>query len=125
MRRSAIVVTVLMAFAAAACSDGEAEPTEGGGGAEVESCDSPVETASITISDLTFDPACFKLPSGTTELSVSNQDSTDHTFTIPDVDLNEDIDPSEDAGVDVSALPEGVYAFRCSIHPQMTGVMTI
>jgi plastocyanin len=58
-------------------------------------------------------------------LSVQNDDSTDHTFTIPEVDLNEGIDPGEDVGVDVSALTEGAYPFRCTIHPQMTGVLTV
>ena len=124
MRKSAIVATVFLAFAAASCSDGESEPTEGGGSG-AESCDAPVETATIRIADLAFDPACVQLPAGTTTLSVQNEDDTDHTFTISDVDLNEDIDPGEDAGVDVSALPEGTYPFRCTIHPQMTGVLTI
>ena len=124
MRKSAIVFSVFMAFAAASCSDGESEPTEGGGSG-AESCDAPVETATIQIADLAFDPTCVQLPAGTASLSVQNNDNTDHTFTISDVDLNEDIDPGEDAGVDVSALPEGAYPFRCTIHPQMTGVLTI
>jgi hypothetical protein len=42
---------------------------------------------------------------------VQNDDSTDHTFTIPEVDLNEGIDPGEDVGVDVSALTEDAYPF--------------
>ena len=124
MRKWAIVISVLVAFSAAACSDGEGEPAEGGGSG-AESCDAPVETDSIQIADLAFDPACVQLPAGTATLSVANNDSTDHTFTISEADLNEDIDPGEDAGVDVSALTEGTYPFRCTIHPQMTGVLTV
>ena len=126
MRKSTIVMTVLVALASAACSDdGTAQTDTGGSPAGTEGCDSPVETASIQIADLAFDPSCILLPSGTATLSVQNTDDTDHTFTISEVDLNEPIDPGEDVGVDVAALTGGVYAFRCSIHPQMTGSLTV
>ena len=58
-------------------------------------------------------------------MSVANNDNTDHTFTISEVDLNEDIDAGEDAGVDVSALPEGTYPFRCEVHPEMRGRLVV
>ena len=119
-------MVMLVAFATVACSDGEAEPSgDGGSPAEAESCDAPVETATIQIANLAFDPNCVQLPAGTATLSINNTDDTAHTFTITEVDLNEDIDPGEDVGAEVSALTAGVYPFRCTIHPQMTGVLTV
>ena len=121
------ILAVLLVASAAACSSDDAQPTDGGGSQAAgggQACDSPVETAKITIADLAFNPDCFALPPGTTTLAVNNTDSTAHTFTMDEVDLNEDIDPGENVAVDVSGINDGVWPFHCSIHPQMTGFLT-
>jgi plastocyanin len=120
----AILVVVLTAVA---CSGDDTEPVEEAGsptaGAE-QGCDAPVETATIQIADLAFDPDCIELPAGTATLSIENTDDTDHTFTIAEINVNTQIGPGADVGVDVAAINDGVWAFRCTIHPQMTGFLT-
>jgi plastocyanin len=134
MWKSTILAALLVASTAAACSSddtqsdfaggstGAAESQAAGGG---QGCDAPVETAKITIADLAFHPDCFELPPGTSTLAVQNTDDVDHTFTMDEVELNEGIDPGENAAVDVSAINDGVWPFHCSIHPQMTGFLTV
>ena len=122
----AILATVLAAFLTAACSS-DTEPTDTGGSPAAgneQGCEAPVETATIRIANLAFDPSCIALPADTETLAVENTDDTAHTFTISEVDLNADIDPGENVQVDVAAINAGVWPFRCSIHPQMTGFLT-
>ncbi|HEY5906103.1 MAG TPA: cupredoxin domain-containing protein [Actinomycetota bacterium] len=127
MKKATILAVLVVVFAVAACSGDEAEPVEEGGSSTTEAeqgCDSPVETATIQIADLAFDPDCIELPAGTDSLTIENTDDTDHTFTIAEINLNTEIGPSADVGVDVAAINDGVWAFRCTIHPQMTGFLT-
>ena len=126
MWKSTILAALLVAFSAVGCSSDE--PT-GDGGSQVpppsaQACDSPVETAKITIADLAFQPNCFELPAGADTLTVENTDGTDHTFTMDEIELNEDIDSGETVAIDVSAINDGVWPFHCSIHPVMTGFLT-
>ena len=127
MKKATILAVLVVVFAVAACSGDEAEPVEESGSSTTEAaqgCDSPVETATIQIADLAFEPDCIELPAGTDSLTIENTDDTDHTFTIAEINLNTEIGPSADVGVDVAAINDGVWAFRCTIHPQMTGFLT-
>jgi plastocyanin len=128
MWKSTIRAALLVASTAAACSSDDTQSNGAGesqaAGGE-QGCESPVETAKITIADLAFHPDCFELPPGTSTLAVQNTDDVDHTFTMDEVELNEGIDPGETAAVDVSAINDGVWPFHCSIHPQMTGFLTV
>jgi plastocyanin len=127
VKRATILAALVAVLAAAACSGGDAEPVEETGSSATEAdqgCDSPVETATIQIADLAFDPNCIELPAGTDSLTIENADDTNHTFTIAEINLNTEIGPSADVGVDVAAINDGVWAFRCTIHPQMTGFLT-
>lgn len=127
MKKATILAVLVATFTVVACSGDETEPVEETGSpaaAQEQGCDSPVETATIQIADFAFDPNCIELPAGTDTLAIENSDDTDHTFTIAEADLNAEIGPGEDVGVDVAAINDGVWAFRCSIHPQMTGFLT-
>ena len=127
MKKAMILAVLVAVFTVVACSGDETEPVEETGSpaaAEQQGCDSPVETATIQIADLAFDPSCIELPAGTDTLATENTDDTDHTFTIAEINLNTEIGPGADVGVDVGAINDGVWAFRCTIHPQMTGFLT-
>jgi plastocyanin len=127
MLKSTILAALFVASIAAACSSDDTQPTGAGqsqAAGDAQACDSPVETAKITIADLAFHPDCFELPPGAATLAVENTDGVDHTFTMDEVELNEGIDPGETAAVDVGAINDGVWPFHCSIHPQMTGFLT-
>ena len=125
MRKSTILAALMVAFTVVACSGEDPADVGGSPPAATEPCDSPVETAKITIADLAFQPDCFTLPPGTVTLAVENTDDTDHTFTIAEIELNEDIGPGETVGVDVGEINDGTWQFRCSIHPQMTGFLVL
>ena len=61
--------------------------------------------------------------SGPTEVTITNNDSTTHTFTLDDGSVDQTMDPgaTETVTVDVSAST----GFHCNIHPQMTGQIEV
>ena len=77
---------------------------------------------SITIAGFAFDPDTITV-SGPTEVTITNDDSAPHTFTVDDGSVDETIEPgaTETVTVDVSAAT----GFHCNIHPQMTGQIEV
>jgi plastocyanin len=91
-------------------STGSTAATGGGGG------------TTITIAGFAFDPSTITV-SGPTEITITNNDSTTHTFTLDDGSVDQTMDPgaTETVTVDVSAST----GFHCNIHPQMTGQIEV
>ena len=91
-------------------STGSTAATGGGGG------------TTITIAGFAFDPSTITV-SGPTEVTITNNDSTTHTFTLDDGSVDQTMDPgaTETVTVDVSAST----GFHCNIHPQMTGQIEV
>jgi plastocyanin len=89
---------------------GATETGSGGGG------------TTITIAGFAFDPDTITV-SGPTEVTITNNDSATHTFTLDDGSVDETIEPgaTETVTVDVSAST----GFHCNIHPQMTGQIEV
>jgi plastocyanin len=83
-------------------------------------------TFTITISDFAFDPNCFTA-STSQGISIENQDAADHTFTITGTDVDVPIAAGETFnGEPISgAVSPGTYDFLCTLHPTMTGQVTI
>lgn len=118
-RRVGFVAFVLaLALPLAACSsdeggsdDGSTTGSGGGGG------------TSIVIQDFAFDPASLDVSAGQVTLTVTNEDSADHTFTLDDGSSDTEIAGGETAEVtlDVSAT----VGFHCEIHPSMTGTLNV
>ena len=116
----------VLSLVVAACSsdDGGGGTTDTTGGAT----GTTAETGSggggttITIAGFAFDPDTITL-SGPTEVTVTNDDSTTHTFTLDDGSVDETVEPgaTETVTVDVSAST----GFHCNIHPQMTGQIEV
>jgi plastocyanin len=96
--------------ATTAGATGSTAATGGGGG------------TSITIAGFAFDPDTITV-SGPTEVTITNNDSTTHTFTLDDGSVDQTMDPgaTETVTVDVSAST----GFHCNIHPQMTGQIEV
>ena len=61
--------------------------------------------------------------SGPTEVTVTNEDSTTHTFTLDDGSVDETVDPG--ATVTVTVDVSAATGFHCNIHPQMTGQIEV
>ncbi len=83
-------------------------------------------TFTITISDFAFDPNCFTA-SASQGISIENQDAADHTFTITGTDVDVPIAAGQTFnGEPISgAVSPGTYDFLCTLHPTMTGQVTI
>jgi plastocyanin len=97
---------------ATGATNGGATGETAGGGGENE----------IVIQGFTFQPSTITV-SGPTDVTVTNEDSTPHTFTLDDesVDLELAGGESGSATIDVSDST----GFFCRIHPNMTGTVDV
>ena len=91
---------------------GSTAATGGGGGGGT----------TITIAGFAFDPDTITL-SGPTEVTVTNEDTTTHTFTLDDGSVDQTVEPG--ATVTVTVDVSAATGFHCNIHPQMTGQIEV
>jgi len=77
---------------------------------------------SITIAGFAFDPNTITV-SGPTEVTITNDDDTTHTFTLDDDSVDETIEAGATATVTVDVSQ--TTGFHCTIHPQMTGTVEV
>jgi len=77
----------------------------------------------ITIVDFGFSPTTSRVRAGT-EVTWSNEDSTGHTVTAVDGEFGSDTLGSGDS-FSFSLKKPGLYAYRCSIHPEMEGTVRV
>ena len=129
MRKLVFVLVGVVALGLAACSS-----DDGGGttGSETGSDGGCVDltgegaTFTITIADFAFDPDCFTA-SASQGITIENQDDADHTFTMTGTDIDVPIAAGETFnGEAVSGVVEpGTYDFLCTLHPTMTGQVTV
>lgn len=82
----------------------------------------PTETADITIASFSFS-GVSEVPVGTT-VTVTNDDSTSHTWTSLD-GVFDSATLSPGASFQFTFDTAGTFAFRCNIHPSMTGSITV
>lgn len=114
-----LLVVVTMALGLASCGDdddddgGAAGDSSGGG-----------STVSVTAVGLAFDPTSAEVAAGPVHFEVSNQDQAPHTFTMDDagIDIALDVGSTGEADAELEA---GEYEWRCTIHPAMTGTLTV
>lgn len=112
---------VLSLVVAACSSDDDGGGTTGGATGATETGSGGGGTT-ITIAGFAFDPDTITV-SGPTEVTITNEDSATHTFTLDDGSVDETVEPgaTETVTVDVSAST----GFHCNIHPQMTGQIEV
>ena len=138
MRRRLWVLFVaglaVVVLTSVACSSGDDGSSGGGatsaaGGGETQTSEAPAGGGGggepdVKAEDFQFDPTEVSVASGDTIVVKNDAPSTPHTFTVTDTDIDESLDP--DAEVDVKIdLDPGTYDFMCTIHPQMTGTLTV
>jgi plastocyanin len=149
MRKALLVLTAVAALLAACGGDDEGGPTpatgDTAGAAETGATGATSETGAtgdasadcvdltgegdvftVTIANLAFDPACF-MASASQRISVVNEDDVGHTFTMVGTEINVPIPAGETFnGEPISgAVEPGTYELVCTIHPQMTGEVTV
>jgi len=116
----------VLSLVVAACSSdddgGGTTDTTGGATGTTAETGSGGGGTTITIAGFAFDPDTITV-SGPTEVTVTNDDSTTHTFTLDDGSVDETVEPGKTVTVtvDVSAST----GFHCNIHPQMTGQIEV
>lgn len=76
----------------------------------------------ITIEGFAFDPASIEV-SGETTLTITNNDTAAHTFTLDDDSVDEELAAGE--SVDVTVNVSETTGFHCRFHPQMTGSLEV
>jgi plastocyanin len=115
---------VLSLVVAACSSDDEGGGTTGttGGPTGATQTGSGGGGTTVTISGFAFHPDTIPV-SGPTEVTITNEDSATHTFTLDDGSVDETVEPgaTETVTIDVSAST----GFHCNIHPQMTGQIEV
>ena len=134
MRKLVFVLVGVCALGLAACSSDDGGGTTGSetgssgstGNADCIDLTGEGATFTITISDFAFDPDCFTA-SASQGISVVNQDSADHTFTVVGTEIDVPIAAGETFnGEPISgAVAPGTYDFLCTLHPEMTGQVTV
>ena len=134
MRRSVLTLVVVFALVLVACGGDEGAPaatgTSGSASGATGSPDCPDlssgDTFTITISNFAFEPDCFTARAAQ-GITIVNQDSAEHTFTISGTQIDVTIAGGETFnGEPVSGVVEpGTYDFFCRLHPSMTGTITV
>jgi plastocyanin len=125
MRKTVFVLVAALAMSLTACGGGGGVP--GGDTADPQCVHLTAgDTFTITISDFAFDPSCLTVKA-TQSISIVNEDSADHTFTISGTQIDVTIPAGQTFnGEAVSGVVEpGTHDFFCRLHPSMTGTITV
>jgi plastocyanin len=80
-------------------------------------------SAQIAIAGSTFEPTTIPVASGSTDITITNADAVDHTFTLDDMSVDETVAAGASATVTVD-LSETI-GFHCEIHSSMTGTLQV
>jgi plastocyanin len=110
--RFTIAIAAVALLGAACGGDGGGNGGDGGGA-----------TDSVTMVDNEFQPSSFTAAS--TTITVTNEGEALHSFTLPEGDIDQDVQAGESAEVDLSGLDAGAHDFICKYHPEMTGSVTV
>jgi plastocyanin len=127
MRKTLFALVAVLALAGAACSSNNSSTPTGGGsstGGGTCTADTATATTSVTIANFAFDPNCFTVSSGA-KISLTNNDSTTHSFTLDDTSTNVSVDVGAGSGAEATAPAAGTYPFHCRFHPTMTGTLIV
>lgn len=111
-----VALVFALTFVLAACGGDD----DGGGG--TTGAGTGTGGTAITIEGFAFDPSTITV-SGPTEITITNNDSATHSFTLDDGSVDEEIagGASATVTVDVSAST----GFACRFHPAMTGTVEV
>lgn len=120
MKRLLVAAAFIAVLTAAACGSsggGNSASTNGAGGQRHG-------TSTITIMDFGYSGELTVKPGA--HVTVVNRDSVAHTLT----DKNDGLFdtgtiPGDGSGSFVAPTKPGTYPFGCTLHPEMTGVLTV
>jgi plastocyanin len=125
-RLAALVASLAIAVVVTgACSD------DGGSGAVTGPTPGSTETgvdvvpgsAQIAIASSAYEPTTLAVASGSTDITITNADAIDHTFTLDDMSVDETVAAGGSATVTVDVSE--TIGFHCEIHTSMTGTLQV
>jgi plastocyanin len=113
-----VVLAAVIMLTGAACSSSSdtsgSSPSGGGGGG----------TATLAMKNFAFTPTTIDVHSGTTTITVTNNGSVQHSFTLDDGSVDQVVNPGQTLTVSVSLTADA--AFHCRFHPTlMTGTLKV
>lgn len=112
---AALAAVFALTLVSAACSSND----DGGGGASGGAAD-----MTITAKDFEFDPSTVDVSSGETTIEITNSGAVEHSFTLDDDSVSQDVEPGETQTVTVNVTADA--GFHCEYHPtQMTGTLKV
>lgn len=114
MRKLVLVLAAGALLLTAACGGGDEGGDSGGGGG----------TVTVTAADFAFDPSEVTASAGDT-IEFTNEDDAPHTFTAEEAGIDEEAAASGSASISLEGVEAGEYEFVCTIHPEMTGTLTV
>ena len=119
----AVLAILALALAFAACSSDSSTTDTGGTGGAPASSGGGSADQTITIKDFTFNPSTLTV-SGSTTIEVTNDDTTEHSFTLDDDSVSQDVEGGDSATVTID--PAASIGWHCEYHPDtMKGSITV
>lgn len=135
-RTLAVIVTGGLALTISACgSDDESSDTTTPSEATVDGADTTVaatdttvgssddSTAKVMLVGFAFTPSDIEATPGEV-FTVSNDDPSPHTFTLPGTTVNVEV-PSGSSATVTAPTEAGTYQLICEFHGPMTGTLTV
>jgi cytochrome c oxidase subunit 2 len=98
---------------------------EPAGGGDEGDCATTIQVAAVP--SLQFDTDTIEAPAGEAFcIEFTNDDAAPHDIGIVETDYNgEDVAPGESITYVIPAMEAGEYTFYCTIHPTMTGTLSV
>ena len=96
-------------------ADAGADAATGGGGGG---------STTLSADDLQFNPTDLSAAAGDT-VEFTNDDDVEHSFTVEELEIDEDADAGDSVSVDLGDAEPGTYDFICKYHPDMTGSLEV
>jgi plastocyanin len=113
-----LVLSLVLLMAACGGSDSDGGGGGGGGGGDGGG------GLTLTIKDFAFDPDTLSAPGGQqATVTVTNEDSATHSFTLDDGGVSRDVPPGQTVEVTVPFPASGTAGFHCRFHTSMTGTL--
>ncbi len=116
-------VVLALALFATACSSNDSGGTGDGGSGGGGGGAGGGGGTTIAAQNFAFTPDQISVPAGSVTLTVTNKDSTEHTFTLDDGSSDTQLDPGSTQTIDLDVTK--TVGWHCTIHPSMTGTITV
>lgn len=123
-RTLALTATVALL---AACSGSAASPAPATQAPASQAASAPAASAAagtVTIQGFAFGPPDSVAAAGGT-VTWTNKDDAPHTVTFDDASLTSSGNLAKDQSFSATFATAGTYAYKCAIHPSMTGKVTV